>query len=290
MGAYILIARDLPVHNQNRVPERAIFAISSSGKEIAMIAYDHAPASLSPDASRLAFPFNNPFRSTAYSIRILALSNYELIDFDVRMTAGFPLIWSPDQSAIAFYEAGGISAVDTSSGVATPTLRCPSLFRYDAGVTCFPIAWSPDGRWLAHTLEIDPPDPRYPVDAVRLLDTNCLSSPDSCGSKDYAVMPLSTVLSWSPDSRYLATLTSPRALALFDVIVWQRAKSYTLPSTPSAITWSPDGDTIVFQATTGIYAYSISTGEASHVTSLPYDAVLLGWLEVQSDGAASFKK
>jgi WD40 repeat protein len=124
--------------------------------------------------------------------------------FDGHVSA---LAVSPDGHHFAIGADGGLTVRSFGSDAAT-------ISTFEVG-TVLALSWSPDGRWLAASVE------DVGVELVRLNDGRCFRIPD------YPTPVLS--LAWSPDSRHLVTSGA------FRIIAWEIATFSGGPDRPASL-------------------------------------------------------
>jgi Tol biopolymer transport system component len=161
--------------------------------------------------------------------------------------------WSPDGREIAFARGSEIWIAEVGTGAER---------RLATGAN---PAWSPGGRWVAHTIwhdggtaastEVWITDPATPT-ATRLLGT-------IAGSNDVTV-------DWSPNGQRLAA-GGENALVIFGVDDGSRqVLTGGIFATPD---WSPDGSQLVFATQGGLVIASLDGASRTPLTTNQADAV-----------------
>jgi Tol biopolymer transport system component len=147
---------------------------------------------------------------------------------------------------------------------------------------CPAVQWSPDGKWVEYDVDIDPmlasrtTIPR----GLFLMDTSCLDQPTTCPQKSRG--PLGRLGSgpppraWSPDGKYLAYVSDTgKTYVKFDILNAQQGqieRSLTVEGVTLAalesLSWSPDGQWLVFNQRDGIYLASVKDGKTQHISKM----------------------
>lgn len=183
--------------------------------------------------------------------------------------------WSPDGRQLALVERralhkpGALWLIDADAGAVERRVRLSS---YEVEG---PLQWSPDGRWLAWSVEISPDDRTNALHEIRVLDLNG-------GAVRRAVPPGACQTAapvWRPDGRALALLATPHPYgfqALYRLATWHvdgSAARYLTrdPLVVAGAAWSPDGQRLYLSAcdrgiTQQLYALDVATGVLRRLT------------------------
>ena len=192
--------------------------------------------------------------------------------------AGLPH-WSPDGTQIAFTDIQPGRPYKTllvsAQGGAAQEVLAENLFQVDA-------EWSPDGKQMVFGRNATERA------TVQLLDLN---------SKQVSIIPGSQGLfspRWSPDGRYLATLSfDGRKIVIFDFKTqkwsdWVSGWAYGFPA------WSQDGKYLYFQnwLTPGYYRIKLGQTRCESVVDLKdlrrYRGPFNPWSGIAPDGSPLF--
>jgi Tol biopolymer transport system component/predicted Ser/Thr protein kinase len=224
-----------------------------------------ASPQLSPDGEKVAYAWAGPaddnwdlyVKALGVGTRPLRLTEFPGADGDPA--------WSPDGRQIAFvrYEGGAASIYTVPSlGGSERKLIDIAGPVYFSGYDIMSLTWSPDGEWLAYPEKSVPDEPvRIVRLSVRTLEKQPLTSPPGGTLGDR--WPV-----YSPDGTHLAFVRSSGTIfGGIDVFVQPaqpgEARRLTSQGYPdvSSLTWTPDGDAIVFSADGRILRVGLSGGE-----------------------------
>jgi TolB protein len=111
--------------------------------------------------------------------------------------------------------------------------------------------WSPDGRWIA-----------YEAGGILARRTD--------GSANVELVPgyEDLVMTWAPGGRRIATISHTDQVRIYEVGNTVPVKSFSLVA-PRNLDWSPDGKTLVVQASGDLYLITVRTGAIKRVTNTP---------------------
>jgi WD40 repeat protein/uncharacterized protein YjbI with pentapeptide repeats len=140
------------------------------------------------------------------------------------------LAWSPDDRQVASSSNNGRCRIwDASTGELRQAFGVHHSYRQNDN----PVAWSPDGRYLAYGIDItkvDVLDGETKAEVMRLT-----------GPLPVTTAILRSVLAWSPDSRCIAYGGSQTVVWIFDVDTGKLLRTISDAGTVYSAAWSPDG-------------------------------------------------
>ena len=226
---------------------------------------------VAPDGGRMLYALSQADRTARTEMPKAALWTCALDGSDARplTTPGHrdgAARWSPDSSRVAFAsdrgKEQGLFVVPADGGEPMQVARHPLRINW--------LCWSPDGRSLAYTVPVDPPEPsRGPdpfVRVTRRIDFKedmrgylgdrrtqvFLAAADGSGVRQLTDEPLDHVHPlWSPDGRTIAVrllraVGFRSELALIDVATGEvRTIGVGDAGTVSLFCWSPQGDRLL---------------------------------------------
>jgi len=158
--------------------------------------------------------------------------------------------------------------------------------------------WSPDGKWLSFLNSTNGPNTPHGDqdfdDGLYLMDTSCLPSPEDCHKNTYGPYQgniwLQWPYAWSPNSRFLAIMSSQRSgpIQIFDV---ESRSFHPLDSTNNfasinSLAWSLDNDILAFSSftetdmSTDIYISPFPEGRTHLLVDSQGEALLLFWIRI----------
>jgi TolB protein len=204
------------------------------------------PIAWSPDGSRIAFARSRgPLRGSTNSLVVTrADGTNEALLVQVEFADLGPLAWSPDGSRIAFMRSSRMEGNEDGAGglwvmnpdgtdlqqIATGPWAGPTEIR---AVFDGPLAWSPDGHWIA---TIGGPD-RTGITLVAAdgSEQRVIDEPgpgDDIGIRDFA---------WSPDGLQLVFSDNGRAVAESPP-TWDPPSIYAVNADGTGLQWLADGE------------------------------------------------
>jgi WD40 repeat protein/DNA-binding SARP family transcriptional activator len=216
--------------------------------------------SFSPDGARLAAAW-----PTEALVRVLDVSSGQVVS-EIESVESFSTSFSPDGERIALgdYIEREVKVVDALSGAEVMTLG-------DHELDVFDVQWSPDGQWIAATLEDG---------KIRIWEAQT-------GQHQFTLTGHSGVVSgldWSPDSTRLATGGADGTTRIWEVAPTGVRETTSLSSRGTrsgvqSVSFSPDGQRVLAgdHGVNGVTAWDISAtggGEWASVAGGPvFDAV-----------------
>ena len=241
-GQYIVYAM-LDGVDEYGWPQTSIFVSSLQGDRLGRLAANVAEdARVSPDQRWIAF-LQTLVPGVSYGLSLLDISSGQIIAVPGELDCG-PASWSPDGQMLAA-TCGSyprqLEVLTPEDGKATVL----TVWSEPDEDWAFP-AWSPDGHWIAvrqHTGG-QIADPR---NGLYLVNSECRLTPTSCGEQARGPFRLFGHMSWSPDSRFLASVEGSN-IAILDIATGQ-VRTISMPPelvTIHALAWSPDGSWIAF--------------------------------------------
>jgi Tol biopolymer transport system component len=231
---------------------------SPSGSDLALNVFHSAPADSSPDAGASGQPnvgLAEPQANAAPAPAAGNVAAFAGIEWDIAIApataGGSPHLidrtpatdivtdWSPDGgSLLAHSDRGGdfdVYRIDPTSGAATDLTNSPGVDDW--------AAWSPDGTMIAFTSE------RSGGSHIWVMDANG-SDPKQLTSGSWD----DWVPAWSPSGKQLAFLSNRDGQGEIYRMQVDGSQQVNLTQTPTrdefmtADAWSPDGETILFDA------------------------------------------
>jgi TolB protein len=197
------------IGNGGAASSSAIYSVGVDGGALRQLTHDSLLPNdpvWSPDGSLIAFDVGDP-RPSLYVMDTTGGRRRLVSPPDPRLLLDWPLLWSPDSSALAFAATGtngrrdvyvverdGHGRIDLTSGPGTEGAP----------------AWSPDGAHLAFWSDRDGDGDLYVVARTGGSATRLTTGSHLTGV---------TTLAWSPDGRYLLVWNSPEQGAATNYVV-----------------------------------------------------------------------
>ena len=193
---------------------------------------------------------------------------------------------SPDGRQIAYGTAEGVGLVNLRTGKRRSLFRFPVYHTYSEWVWLPSVSWSPDGQYLVvmvHGEGQSPVPEDSPVFDVRVLSVD--------GEINVKLMPeagMWAMPSWSPASGGTSQIVYGRARepnssqnSLYDPYVVDRDGSNDRPLFPDRanglrlpqVTWSPQGDRLLFVRDDDIYLLDMVSGRVHVLTDDGYSGL-----------------
>jgi len=263
-------------------PYASLFVSSLEGDRLGRLAANVAEdARISPDQRWIAF-LQPLVPGVSYELSLLDVSSGQIIAVPGELDCG-PVTWSPDGQMLAA-TCGSyprqLEVLTLADGNATVL----TVWSEPDEDWAFP-AWSPDGHWIAvrqHTGG-QVADPR---NGLYLVNSECRLIPTSCREQARGPFRLFGHMSWSPDSRFLATIEGS-SIAILDIATGRARTVSMLPElvTIQAVAWSPDGTWIAFSGgrpgtAIDIYLIRPEGGDPVPVLTDRRDKYVTFWLSV----------
>jgi Tol biopolymer transport system component len=204
-------------------------------------------------------------------------TNYLVIDEEIGSNS--PAALSPDGQSIA-YDRGGIPWVYNFTGGMMPIF--PKSFPEKYRIATNP-AWSPDSRKIAWQLFGDQTGSNG-WSGVAVLDLDTLQV---MLLHRYTVLGGSDVgnyhLAWSSDGTWLAVANQTELAQDGKVSLWvmrpDGSEEHHIGNGDHPV-WSPDGEALIFLATSGVFA--VKTGEWNpYQVTLPADSQVIDWVKLK---------
>ena len=145
---------------------------------------------------------------------------------------------------------------------------------------CVSPSWSPDGKWIAYL--------RSPGGALAghlnglfLMKSDCLSQPEKCEKSAIGPFNLSSGFEWSPDSRYIASDSNGNIqvyrLSVNGLILY---KDLMYASNQGSLSWTPDGNSIVYTYFNSVYIVNIEDGQPKLIFQSKTDILINGVIQI----------
>jgi len=204
-------------------------------------------------------------------------TNYILINDEIGSNS--PAALSPDGQSIA-YDRGGIPWVYNFTGGMMPIF--PKSFQEKFQTAANP-AWSPDSRKIAWQLFGDQTGSDG-WSGVAVLDLDAL---EVMLLHRYPIPGGSTIgnyhLAWSPDGTWLAVANQAELAQDGTVSLWvmrpDGSEEHHIGNGDRPV-WSPDGEALIFRATSGVFAVKVGEWNPFQVT-LPADSQVIDWVKLK---------
>ena len=266
---------------QDRPDGMVLRVIGLTGEDLGVLAYGVESPALSWDGTRLAYPSWPNAQYTWYNtIRVRDLVNGSDTDLGLRLDSSFQVSWAPSGNRIALTDHQDVAVLDLGTLELTTLLDCSQMsWEYDAYVFCGVLAWSPDGRWIAHGLYLEATEETDALEGIYLLDSNCMSDASTCRGMDHFVGPYGYYGTWSPDGRFLASAGANGEVYIFDVALWTLDHVLQSDRDFHSLRWSPDGRWLGYSTDREVGVMSPSSGEISVLRRSTTDSLLWFWLE-----------
>jgi WD40 repeat protein len=165
--------------------------------------------------------------------------------------------WSPDGRQIAACNDHGQGQIwDAGTGALLATIG-----RRDWHGNRHPLAWSPDGRHLAHgvsTVSVEILDPATATEIRRLA-----------GEQPFTTIGYQGALSWSPDGRYVAH-GNQAVVCVFDIRAGKLIRTLETGST-RPLAWSPDSRHFAEASDRNVRIWDTSPYGPERVIPMPRD-------------------
>jgi WD40 repeat protein len=144
-------------------------------------------------------------------------------------------------------------------------------------VGCSGPNWSPGGDAIAFYRGVFRSGPQPNSNGIYWVDTACLDQPSECPSSIHGPVGGVDPFAWGPEPRQMAIARGAR----IDIVdVTTGTIQGTLPATwtnISTLAWSPDGETIAYEANGNVHLLAVDTGHEL-VIQEAVDRYLAGWL------------
>ncbi len=147
--------------------------------------------------------------------------------------------------------------------------------------SCHQPTWSPDGKWIAFTYQIDKLG-YQPEEGLYILDTSCIEKPETCQDKllgpffSKGLQHIPNAMVWSPDSRYIVAWVN-QEVWIHDFKTGENINTHLEATLPPV--WLPDNLGIVHQTYDGICLFTIE-GDLQYCMNDLRTAFLYGWIRI----------
>ncbi len=216
--------------------------ISLDGKILGQLApKGGVDARLSPNTTHIAFSNSeNAFSSSA--LLVFDLVTQTTTEIPVGSDCVHPS-WGGDEQTLVV-ECRNLFVISLHTGTQSRLLA-----EQDPELTETSPEWSPDSKWIAYYKGVSP----FPSDGPYLVNAACLIEISTCNLKTHRLTKLIGVLTWSPDSRYVAigpsNETEGNTISIFDIQTGELSRTLKVDlgyGPISTMSWSPDGKWIAF--------------------------------------------
>jgi WD40 repeat protein len=251
-GNYLVVSR--PSAHCGRIlgytPCESLYAVAPDGELVGDLAVGPglSYSSLSPTGHTIAFYYPNGYEGDSIShVIMIDLLDLTQTQVDLPLTRAFGIpVWSPDGSRLMLGLGNDVQLLDPTVPSVEVVLVCSTLWE-EEGPECDPLAWSPDGKWVALDISFNQSGPVDPREGLYLLDADCLLSLTSCPPTMRRISDYQISASWSPDSRHLAFGDYRGTVTVFDIASGSSIAVDT-PGYLNGVSWSPDGECIAFSS------------------------------------------
>lgn len=183
--------------------------------------------------------------------------------------------WSPDGTRIACSN-GDIIVLDLQTGTRSTIVSCQ--FVGEERATCDKPLWSPDGRWIAFSLDRPFNMSSSTEEGIYILDTACLSDPESCGDSVHGPIAVAGWLyTWGPGLNQI-TMNSRNEIMIYDIEASTWTTFVESLEGASGMAWSPDGSVLAFDDRGNIYLI-FRSGETPVLFVDGSSASIVGWFD-----------
>ena len=238
-GQYITICD----YDSKESDQISTFIATLDGAVIRKFVAGSCESSLSPSGRYLAIARDTRSEGHAIFIRDLATGDETLVPGSDGCTHAS---WSPDEAWIASACDGNLS-IHVISPDGSKHVALIDCFAGPAYMCGSDPSWSPSGQWLAF-YQVTAPDPGW---GLRLVDTACISDPESCPRTVLRIGAYNPPYAWSPSGDLLATSTFAtdanrlRLVALHTPLTLHPLETEYPIGYPAHWAWSPDGQRLI---------------------------------------------
>ena len=270
IGDYVVVSKRLDGCDRIGVGCTGLFVISQEGDEIGLLySGDDAIfwASLSPNGHEIAVLDPPGYMGNSYSRLVVAdfLMLDEKIVATVQRGIG-PVVWSSDGVSLLVTIEGNIELINVESSERRVILDCSSIWEEIPATDCEPLAWSPDGNWIAIDILFERSGSQDSRQGTYLIPASCTTSSDTCHTQVHKISEVIALgTSWSPNGDMIAIGDYLGTIYLYDV---ESESISSLPVTNFAIrtlSWSPDGRILAYAGRSILGLITISTGQVDEL-------------------------